>query len=130
MINEKSKNFMRTNRLFHANLTKSEINENKTEVQKNGRTAIEQDWTDQDLVNFVWRARWLDCKCLRSPKKHLFAVWILWILRCISRLTSFVDVIRDPRYTNSLTTSKCFATFCPTSRIPGRNHIFCISNNK
>jgi hypothetical protein len=54
------------------------------------------------MVNFVWRERWLDCRCLPSPKKHLFAVWIL---RCISRLTSFVGVIRDPRYTNSLTTS-------------------------
>jgi hypothetical protein len=41
-------------------------------------------------------------------------------LRCISRLTSFVDVIRDSRYTNTLTTSKCFspiATLCPTLRI-------------
>jgi hypothetical protein len=69
------------------------------------------------MVNLVWRERWLDCRCLRSPKKHLFAVWILG---CISRLTSFVGVIRDPRYTNSLTTSKCLspiATLCPTSRI-------------
>jgi hypothetical protein len=69
------------------------------------------------MVNFVWRERWLDCRYLRSPKKHLFAVWIL---RCISRLTSFVGVIRDPKYTNSLTNSKCLspiATLCPTSRI-------------
>jgi hypothetical protein len=56
------------------------------------------------MVNFVWREGRLDCRCLRRPKKHLFAVWIL---RCISRLTSFVGVFRDPRYTNSLTTSKC-----------------------
>jgi hypothetical protein len=62
-------------------------------------TAVEQDWADQGLVN---GELWLDCRCLRSPKKHLFAVWIL---RCISRLTSFVGVIRDtsvcrqwPRY--------------------------------
>jgi hypothetical protein len=75
------------------------------------------------MVNFVWRERWLDCKCLHSPKKHLFAVWIL---RCISRLTSFVGVFRAPTYTNSLTTSKYLSpitTLCPTSRvIPGRNH--------
>jgi hypothetical protein len=48
---------------------------------------------------------------------HLFAVSIL---RWISRLTSFVGVIRDPRYTNSLTTSKCLlpiAKLRPTSRI-------------
>jgi hypothetical protein len=35
-------------------------------------------------------------------------------------LTSFVGVIRDSKYTNSLTTSKCLspiATLCPTSRI-------------
>jgi hypothetical protein len=74
---------------------------------------------DQGLVNgsFVWRERWPNQKCLRSPKKHLFAVWIL---RCISRLTSFVGVIKDPRYTNSLMTSNCLspiATLCPTSRI-------------
>jgi hypothetical protein len=69
------------------------------------------------MMNFVWHERWLDCRCLCSPKKHLFAVWILC---CISRLTSFVGVIRDPKYTNSLTTSKCLspiATLCPTSRI-------------
>jgi hypothetical protein len=44
----------------------------------------------------------------------------IWIIRCISRPTSFVGVINDPRYTNSLTTSKCLlpiATLCPTSRI-------------
>jgi hypothetical protein len=51
------------------------------------------------MVNFVWRERWLNRRCLRSLKKHLFAVWIL---RCISRVTSFVGVIRDPRYTNFL----------------------------
>jgi hypothetical protein len=45
-------------------------------------------------MNFVGRERCLDCNCLRSPKKHLFAVWILL---CITR---------DPKYTNSLTTSK------------------------
>jgi hypothetical protein len=41
-------------------------------------------------VYLVWRERWFNCRCLRSPKKHLIAVWIL---RCISRLTSFVGVI-------------------------------------
>jgi uncharacterized integral membrane protein len=54
---------------------------------------------------------------MRSPKKYLFAVWIL---RCISRLTSFVGVIRDPRYRYCFTTSKFLwpiATLCPTSRI-------------
>jgi hypothetical protein len=73
-------------------------------------TAVEQDCADQGLVNFVCREKWLDCKCLHSSKKQLFAVWIL---RCISRQ-------RDPRYTNSLMTSKCLspiATLCPTSRI-------------
>jgi hypothetical protein len=65
------------------------------------------------MVNFVWRERWLDHRCLRSSKKHLFAVWIF---RYISRLTSFVGVIRDPRSTNSLMTSKCLSptdTLCP-----------------
>jgi hypothetical protein len=65
------------------------------------------------MVNFVWRERWLDCRCLRSPKKHLFVVWIL---RCISRLTSFVGVIKDHKYTHFLKISKCFspiATFAP-----------------
>jgi hypothetical protein len=51
-------------------------------------------------------------------------------MTCISRLTSFVGVIRDPRYTKSLTTSNCLspiATLCPTSRIiPSCNHIFCL----
>jgi hypothetical protein len=56
------------------------------------------------MVNFVWRERWLNRRCVRSPKKHLFVVWIL---RCISRLTSLVGVIRDPRYTNSLTILRC-----------------------
>jgi hypothetical protein len=77
---------------------------------------VEQDWADQGLNGefcLAWNRR-----CLRSPKKHrLFAVWIL---RCISRLTSLVGVIRDPKYTHSLTTSKCLspiATLCPTSRI-------------
>jgi hypothetical protein len=67
-------------------------------------TAVEQNWRIKVLwmVNFVWRERWLNCRCLRSPKKHLFAVWILCY---ISRFTSFVGVIRDPRYTNSLMTS-------------------------
>jgi hypothetical protein len=68
------------------------------------------------MVNFIWCERWLDCRCLRSPKKHLF----VWIFPCISRLTSFVGVMRDPKYTNSLTTSKCLspiATLCLTSRI-------------
>jgi hypothetical protein len=69
------------------------------------------------MVNFVWRKMWFDRRCLRSLKKHLFAVWIL---RCISRLTSFVGVIKDPSCPNSLTTSMCLspiATLCPTSRI-------------
>jgi hypothetical protein len=66
---------------------------------------------------FVGSERCPDCKCLRSPKKHLFAVWILF---CIFRLTSLFGVTRDPKYTNSLTTSKVLspkATLCPTSRI-------------
>jgi hypothetical protein len=58
------------------------------------------------MINFVWRERWFNCRCLRSPKKQLIADWILC---CISRLTSFVGVIRDLRYTNSLTTSKCWS---------------------
>jgi hypothetical protein len=76
------------------------------------------------MVNFVWRERWVDCRCLRSPKKHLFAVCIL---RCIFRLTSFVGLIRDPRYTNSLTTSNCLspvATIYPTSYILSFFHLF------
>jgi hypothetical protein len=40
------------------------------------------------MVNLVWRERWPDCRCLHSLKKHLFTVWIL---RCISSLTSLVD---------------------------------------
>jgi hypothetical protein len=75
-------------------------------------TAVEQDWADQGLVNgeFVRRERWLDCRCFHSPKKHLFAVWIL---RCFSKLKSFFGVTW---YTNSLKTSKCLspiATLCP-----------------
>jgi hypothetical protein len=84
-------------------------------------TAVEQDWADQGIVNgefnFVWRERCTKWREKCSPKKHLFAVWIF---RYIFRLASFVGVTRDPRYTNSLTTSKCLppiTTLCPTSRI-------------
>jgi hypothetical protein len=62
------------------------------------------------MVNFFWRERWLDYRCLRSPKKHPCPVWIL---RCISRLTSFVIVITDPRNTNFFTNSKCLSRFAP-----------------
>jgi hypothetical protein len=55
------------------------------------------------MMNFVKRERCPYCNCLRSPKKFLFPVWIL---RCISRLTSLFGVTKDPKYTNSLTTSK------------------------
>jgi hypothetical protein len=37
------------------------------------------------MVDFIWRERWFDRRCFRSPNKDLFAVWVL---RCISRLMS------------------------------------------
>jgi hypothetical protein len=43
------------------------------------------------------------------------SAFAVWILRYISRLTSFVGVIRDPRYTNSLTTSKCLSPIATLS---------------
>jgi hypothetical protein len=64
--------------------------------QHPGFTAIQQDWADQCLV-YVGRERCLDCSCLHSPKKHLFAVWIC---HCISKLTSMFSVTRDPRYSH------------------------------
>jgi hypothetical protein len=50
-------------------------------------TAIQQVRADQGLVDdeFVGRERFPDCNCLRSPKKHLFAVSILQthvVVRC------------------------------------------------
>jgi hypothetical protein len=59
-------------------------------------TAVEQDCADQGLVNgefcLTWKVSWL--QMFTHLKKHLFAVWIL---RCISWLTLFVGVIRDPK---------------------------------
>jgi hypothetical protein len=80
-------------------------------------TVVEQAWADQGLVNGEF---YLASKVGRlqmfaqSEEAPIFSL----DSHCISRLTSFVGVIRDPWYTNSLTTSKCLSpitTHCPTS---------------
>jgi hypothetical protein len=80
--------------------------------QHPGLAAIQQYRAYQGLVDgfFVERERCLDCRCLQSLEIRL----------CISRLTSLFGVTRDPRYTNSLTTSNVLSpntTLCLTSRI-------------
>jgi hypothetical protein len=75
------------------------------------------------MVNFVWRERWLDCRCLRSPKKHLFAVWII-VVFLDSRHSLVSSGILS---TQILLQSVCrqlprFAHVTNRRIIPGRNH--------
>jgi hypothetical protein len=74
------------------------------------------------MMNFVGRESYSNCNCWRSPKKHLFAVWILL---CISRITSLFGVTRDPK--SFVAKSHAPPNVPNRSLVSSLNHLFCLT---